>query len=647
MQPPAANPFGYVDHSAFSGAGVALAWGEQADGQVLHIRDARRGLACECICPACGARLVAKKGSKIAHYFAHYGGGSGCGCGPETNAHFWAKQVLIERMAIWTPPAVATARGLRHTVSPARWMTFDDVRSERRLGSIVPDIVLILPDSRELIVEIRVTHPCGDEKIALLNEKGWAAIEVDLQSLRTCEDARIIEQALLEVAPRTWLCNPKRDRAVKGLQDKLAANEAARLEKERRRLAAEQKKRDDEVRSVARKGIALIEAATAIIQLPRAPLDPEIADFIARDEGDYVGFNTGGDGFLVSRNAWQARIAMRFACVEDVRTFALESFELDNVREYLEAVIDPRFRVPPGEAVRSWIREKLPTFRFPDEAIADYLDLLCMGGILEDTGIAGYTLASDRVVAIERRERHLREIDRREETALGLVDQILADLPPSEILDFDAEHWCDAWLPGRRTTPTEIIAEGTKDYTDLVATLRTIASIASGSEGTIVNRLGLPIDEACERARARTRQRLAREEAQRLTQTRDAAKATLGSEAAAWFECPLDQHNATPLALAGSGEAGLLFVLDLLSEERSRREAARLHEEEVARRRAALREQIKRAFPPDHRELVLTAYARDLDCSPWAACDTEDGFVAAQRVLVQLAPKGSRRRPFA
>src|SRR5207253_1853551 len=109
----------------------------------------------------------------------------------ETNAHFWAKRVLIERMAIWTPPVVATAGGLRHTVSPARWMTFNDVRSERRLGSIVPDIVLILPDSRELIVEIRVTHPCGDEKIALLNEKGWAAIEVDLQSLRTCEDAGI------------------------------------------------------------------------------------------------------------------------------------------------------------------------------------------------------------------------------------------------------------------------------------------------------------------------------------------------------------------------------------------------------------------------------------------------------------------------
>ena len=35
---------------------------ESADGRLLHIGEVPSGLACNCVCPGCGRRMVAKKG---------------------------------------------------------------------------------------------------------------------------------------------------------------------------------------------------------------------------------------------------------------------------------------------------------------------------------------------------------------------------------------------------------------------------------------------------------------------------------------------------------------------------------------------------------------------------------------------------------
>ena len=40
-------------------------------GEVLSIDKVERGLACGCVCPACGTRLEARKGEIVRHHFAH------------------------------------------------------------------------------------------------------------------------------------------------------------------------------------------------------------------------------------------------------------------------------------------------------------------------------------------------------------------------------------------------------------------------------------------------------------------------------------------------------------------------------------------------------------------------------------------------
>ena len=53
---------------------------ESADGRLLHIGEVPSGLACNCVCPGCGRRMVAKKGDVQAHHFAHNAQQDGRSC---------------------------------------------------------------------------------------------------------------------------------------------------------------------------------------------------------------------------------------------------------------------------------------------------------------------------------------------------------------------------------------------------------------------------------------------------------------------------------------------------------------------------------------------------------------------------------------
>ena len=66
------------------------------DGSLLHISQVERGLKCNCICPACNEPLVARKGKKTVHHFAHYRINN---CSPETALHQIGKRLIFERIS--------------------------------------------------------------------------------------------------------------------------------------------------------------------------------------------------------------------------------------------------------------------------------------------------------------------------------------------------------------------------------------------------------------------------------------------------------------------------------------------------------------------------------------------------------------------
>lgn len=65
------------------------------DGLTTHISEVERGLKCGCTCPACGEKLIAKKGQYVTHHFAHQAS-KDCEYGYESSLHFAAKEILSQ-----------------------------------------------------------------------------------------------------------------------------------------------------------------------------------------------------------------------------------------------------------------------------------------------------------------------------------------------------------------------------------------------------------------------------------------------------------------------------------------------------------------------------------------------------------------------
>ncbi|TXC67953.1 hypothetical protein FSB78_18355 [Sphingomonas ginsenosidivorax] len=636
------NPFGFVDHAAFAGLGVDLVWGVDDNGDVVHINAARRGLKCRLSCPACKARLIARKGTKKAAHFAHQGLNSGCGSGRETNAHFWAKQLLIKRKRIWTPVVTAVVDGISREESAARWMEFSDVRSERRLERIVPDIVLILADGRELIVEICVTHPCGEDKIALIQSRGWPAIEINLRQLRTCQDMTAIERGLLREAPRKWLCNPRRDRAEERLRAELAAAAARRASALQRRAAQEADRKRREAAAIEAAGRDLLDAVAVARRHVRPVADSALAQLIANDGGELIGISDAGAGWSVTREEWQASLLEQFVVVSDPRTFEDRTFSLDSTIDYLEPLIAPSFVEPPNASIHAWVRRHHPEIRLPREAVEDYLEALCMAGALQSEGSGVYGLPEDISQELKREQRRLLEIDRRTETAHTLIDEMLADLPIAETVDFEPQDWLKRALPGDVHSPDDLLVAGGTPCSDLMTTLRALAAMVAGGEEAVDDLLDLPLEGARYRAIERGTARRAREAADRVERLRSVATRTLAAEAASWLLTPLEGSDDTPLALGSRAEAGLNLCIAALARIGKRREADRAEAVAIAARREKLSVAVAKLYPTELREFAVRNHATALGCSPWEACGTDHGLDLAIRTLTLQA--GGRRR---
>ena len=197
------------------------------EGRLLSIEEAARGLACGCICPACEAPLVARKGEKQAHHFAHYKG-QGCAHGLETGLHLKAKEILERRRHI-ALPAVFLHRQKSPYFRP-QLIRFDKVQLEQYLGNLRPDIILEA-GPRRLLLEVAVTHASPERKIKRLQQLGLPALEVDalaiyqkaIQQNGSFTPAHYESELIHGLEQKRWLFNPKKPGAEYRLRKEAAA----------------------------------------------------------------------------------------------------------------------------------------------------------------------------------------------------------------------------------------------------------------------------------------------------------------------------------------------------------------------------------------------------------------------------------------
>ena len=177
------------------------------DGKPIHVSHVPRGLSCGCICPACGARLVAKQGQFREHHFAH-ATGDPCPYARETALHLAAKEILAERKEIVLP---AVAVGFKHTrtvpIASEKRYQLDSIKVEYRVENIIPDVLAKIA-GRPLLIEIRVTHKVDDDKLKRIQNLNMSAIEIDLSDAPRDLLPKDLEELVVEAGShKQWIHN--------------------------------------------------------------------------------------------------------------------------------------------------------------------------------------------------------------------------------------------------------------------------------------------------------------------------------------------------------------------------------------------------------------------------------------------------------
>lgn len=199
------------------------------DGQLVTIDEVDRGLSCNCVCPTCNNKLIARKGDIKEHHFAHYKS-EDCDKGIETATHIISKEFIKEAESIATP-AIYFPRTKAIIFDEAR-VPIDDVILEKKLGSIVPDIV-IRTKNKILLIEINVTHGVDWYKYNKIKELNLPVIEIFAGHLIKrmysekkyfLQDKDYRSELIDEVTNKRWVNNPRADRVIQRIKTELKQN---------------------------------------------------------------------------------------------------------------------------------------------------------------------------------------------------------------------------------------------------------------------------------------------------------------------------------------------------------------------------------------------------------------------------------------
>ncbi|MBP7703775.1 MAG: hypothetical protein KA105_00660 [Caulobacter sp.] len=624
-------------HSRYRDGAATLAFGQAADGRIVHVRDVPSGLACGCHCPACGGRLIARRGQRVTAHFAHEGDAI-CVRAVETMLHLLAKEVLQERRQLQLPPIEAEAHGLRVQTHAAQEVTFDTAVLEQPLGGVTPDII-VRRGERELLVEIYVTHGCDAEKIAKIRTLEISAIEIDLRELPRNASRADIEAAVVSTAPRRWLFNPWVDEAARQAQAKVEAREAARqqrLDRDAAKLAANWDKLaatpfDDS-------HLHLIAAAKAV----------EAHGYL-----DHVGLSSSGArAFNAEPLIWQSVLLKQYVIDKPPYYAAHDGVSVAGAMATLRrhALVASLFDVERTNELIKRVRTLRPAFRTPDGLVRGYLTHLAKVGLLVADGgrwrtaTAVRTEIDSRVSALEAARARDTELRRRVIALLRLSE------PESHALELEA--WLGQHLAMFDAAPADLARAGEDGWARLLDRLSEIDR-AFQRGGPVPPLLELPLAAALRRAanaRAAAVELRRREEAARVQAELDAradrltraAAAVFGHEADEWLTAPNDGVGEVSRLDAGRAADRTLYqLLTQLDQEQARRrqEAERAHAANVAR--AALRQAAVAAHGEAWAEVFLASTQPALRARPIDICVDE---ASLKRCLALIPPRRQTRR---
>lgn len=192
------------------------------DEKIVEISSVENGLACNCFCPCCRKRLVARKGNINEYHFAHFDS-EDCNGGIETALHILAIEILEKHKRIVLPSVYLTNSA--ELLWGPQEITFEKVILERRMSDIIPDIIIFV-QNKPLFIEIGITRSdwVKTKRIIL---SGHSAIELNVRGLFDFAYHKVFgyqdfEKRLIEeTGYKRWL-NNKKENILKEKLRKLA-----------------------------------------------------------------------------------------------------------------------------------------------------------------------------------------------------------------------------------------------------------------------------------------------------------------------------------------------------------------------------------------------------------------------------------------
>jgi len=181
-------------------------------GKIVSVDEVEKGLACNCICPHCGATLEAKKGKVNVHHFAHYDKDDTSFCS-ESALHLAAKEVLKEERKIMLP---SLRVGHNHfEVLPDKYIfRYNSIDVEKSVsvdGEIIRPDVIVYNENAKLAIEILVSHAVDDEKKEKIKRAKLTTVEIslDIDDILNKETLRIF--LISKISNKKWIFSNQRN----------------------------------------------------------------------------------------------------------------------------------------------------------------------------------------------------------------------------------------------------------------------------------------------------------------------------------------------------------------------------------------------------------------------------------------------------
>lgn len=258
------------------------------NGKLVSIEDVESGLACNCFCPACNGKLVARKGEIRKPHFAHYKV-EDCKHGAETALHLAAKEIIMEKKVFTIPSSKADKKvdGSQPILRGRKRIEFDKVESEVNLGDFIADI-LAKVNGKDLIIEIAVTHFVDETKREKIIAKGISAVEVDLSELKDgFTKSELVNLVIENTKNKLWIFDAEKDALLKKKEEEEKKKVEERIKKWEEQIKKE-KERIKKREKTVRKSDLLMEKVIKTINKKVYEAQKIKFDIILRKHGEKI-----------------------------------------------------------------------------------------------------------------------------------------------------------------------------------------------------------------------------------------------------------------------------------------------------------------------------------------------------------------------